>query len=806
MSSESQNDVSSEFEEQIKERVYKGPAKRLMEKLLPLSSHVETYQKRWFWELLQNACDYNDDVKVLLVINDENVIFKHNGNAFSMADAMNLIFPDSSKDEEVDEDIIGQFGTGFLSTHILSSFISVSGILKDKNNNNHGFSYDLDRKLKDNRSYLIEKLQKAENQLKTLEEFPDLTKKYSTRFAYKLSEAYDFVDTEETIENGVEFIEKVMPFVFAFVEGLKEVTIKRSGKKYIFTAYHEDDEVITTISQFSNDILETTEEVVIKMESHEGVIVAAQVLNTTVVELPDNLPRLFCAYPIIGSENFPFPCVINAVSFKPMPERNGIELSPNDSENRIIMQNACIAYDKLIKTLSNDGFNGMYNICSVKPGNYTDEIQKWFKTNITDTLKNSLNTTNIIITASLERKPLSEIVIPFVEIESSISNYYNLIKDGQWIIPQFDEFANWTKAINFSMFPDAKLDIEKLLKIFKGNSKSISSYLNENIDVFEWLKRLITLSIETDQKPLLMDYNIIPLQDNSLTSLKGDFYWDNEINEKLKNIFKLIKKEDYRKKLIHPKIDEVGEQLQLLSKNKTEKEISEDIDRAFREYSGNKNDPDFLNALKMLFDWTDKFVDEEELKKYFSWFATQRASLIMDTLASDEKRNMAFKIVQSGKMEVLADLADSSISIEQIENILNYSDEFERFLKWKNSTVDDEEMASKELGLIGEKIVHDYLLKRYAASSYKVVWAANERNEPRYDFEVWKDENIFLYIDAKTTNQGISNANSVPFFMRKSQWDFLPQMQSNQKYYVARVFIGEEVSIKFLKVQFEELT
>ena len=44
------------------------PAKRLMEKLRPIPSNVNDLQHRWFWELLQNASDYNDTVDVALVL------------------------------------------------------------------------------------------------------------------------------------------------------------------------------------------------------------------------------------------------------------------------------------------------------------------------------------------------------------------------------------------------------------------------------------------------------------------------------------------------------------------------------------------------------------------------------------------------------------------------------------------------------------------------------------------------------------------------------------------------------------------
>lgn len=90
------------------------PAKRLKEKLAPIPSTFESLRRRWFWELLQNASDYNDEVSVRMELFPDKVIFSHNGLPFRAIDTENLISPDSGKDDEEIQakDPIGQFGTG----------------------------------------------------------------------------------------------------------------------------------------------------------------------------------------------------------------------------------------------------------------------------------------------------------------------------------------------------------------------------------------------------------------------------------------------------------------------------------------------------------------------------------------------------------------------------------------------------------------------------------------------------------------------------------------------------------------------
>jgi len=74
--------VLDEVTNEANGRIYSAPAKRVLEKLAPMSSHIENYQRRWFWELLQNACDYNECARVELEITDDKLFFRHNGSPF----------------------------------------------------------------------------------------------------------------------------------------------------------------------------------------------------------------------------------------------------------------------------------------------------------------------------------------------------------------------------------------------------------------------------------------------------------------------------------------------------------------------------------------------------------------------------------------------------------------------------------------------------------------------------------------------------------------------------------------------------
>ena len=80
-----------------------------------------------------------------------------------------------------------------------------------------------------------------------------------------------------------------------------------------------------------------------------------------------------------------------------------------------------------------------------------------------------------------------------------------------------------------------------------------------------------------------------------------------------------------------------------------------------------------------------------------------------------------------------------------------------------------------------------------------VEWS--KQNE--YDFTIFNsDKTIKYYVDAKTTASGISNSDNVPFFMRTSQWRFLPTDEAKNKYLIARIFKNNDsFDVRFLNIK-----
>ena len=128
-------------------------ANKIIDSLKELQqSSDEKSRCRWVWELIQNAKDVANSVSVDVKIsfNEQQRIlqFAHNGKPFSMQNIVFLIEQVSTKDRDEKEEAkrsTGKFGTGFLTTHLLSEIVTISGVLQDENSQFKRFELDINR-------------------------------------------------------------------------------------------------------------------------------------------------------------------------------------------------------------------------------------------------------------------------------------------------------------------------------------------------------------------------------------------------------------------------------------------------------------------------------------------------------------------------------------------------------------------------------------------------------------------------------------------------------------------------------------
>ena len=121
------------------------------------------------------------------------------------------------------------------------------------------------------------------------------------------------------------------------------------------------DDLIVSISKIINEEKKTN--IFILYASDDKVAIATEVEETErgySVKSINDIPKLFCDFPLIGTEDFHFPVVVNSFFFNPLTERDGIWLKGSDDpeieENQKLLENAVELYKNLISQVTEKSF------------------------------------------------------------------------------------------------------------------------------------------------------------------------------------------------------------------------------------------------------------------------------------------------------------------------------------------------------------------------------------------------------------------------------------------------------------------
>ena len=379
---------------------------------------------RWVWELIQNAKDVvnsNGNVDIMISFNEEQkkLQFSHNGKPFTIQNIVFLIEQVSTKDRDEKNELnnnTGKFGTGFMTTHLLSEKVMVSGVLQNDNNELRKIELEINRS-ESTREGIINRNKESFEQLKhciengqIVDDFNEMS--FNTCFTY-------FLDQESlTIaKEGLESLYVAMPYVFVFVPEIKSVYVQEYAWEF----------KRGNIRLSKKDNI-NVQEVILNRNEQEYMIYVASIQgeNVSVVtelekkgkcvlikEYSKKLPRVFCDFPLIGTEDFAFPAVMNSSKFNPTEPRNGVFLKdvdePETNDNKKLMNEAVRLYKEFLSYISNRGWMGVYNFVKIRSQKEKTWLStKWIEKNIVDECKNIISTIPIIDNKVGERIALQD--------------------------------------------------------------------------------------------------------------------------------------------------------------------------------------------------------------------------------------------------------------------------------------------------------------------------------------------------------------------------------------------------------------
>lgn len=135
--------INSEADETLAETIWGKPANDI---ITGINNNSIVPANRSIWELVQNARDVSYEgckAEIRFIRKDNEFVFEHNGQPFDRKSIQSLIIQTSSK---VRNDIVkvGQYGTGFLTTHKFGLRFKLEGALKVVSNQNLYYNFGTD--------------------------------------------------------------------------------------------------------------------------------------------------------------------------------------------------------------------------------------------------------------------------------------------------------------------------------------------------------------------------------------------------------------------------------------------------------------------------------------------------------------------------------------------------------------------------------------------------------------------------------------------------------------------------------------
>lgn len=546
--------------------VFKLSAKDINDKLTKVRNRSEIAKRRWFWELLQNAKDAvkpNEKVDVILKLSRQEtgqltIQFSHNGNPFRYQDAKNLIFPYSDKEDEENSDKSGRFGTGFLATHILSKTIHVKGVyLKDRIP--YDFEFTLDRSGSDK-----SELAKSINQT-----WQDFRKKRNEKTGYEYTQShfdtcFTYPIDEESLDTVLESIKDFqtsLPFALAFIPKVKSIKIEITISNETIFCKKSDDKTqslgeglkeITIDKKLTQlDGQCTNEEIKLIICSDEKVDIGIAVERlsnfTRIKELPEHHPILFCPFPLIGANDFPFPVIINSESFIPKEERDGIWLE-NTIEGKVnheVFEKAVELFKILANHVSNNNWQNTFLLFrTLKDSPQVLDLNKgWFEDKIQSPIKNFIITVPLIDNSIKGRIPIiaenTKVRFPSNSEENIREQMWDLMNEIMpHLVPPKKEVHSWYDVL----WDDCpKVSLRKLSKFISGkeNVENLSQlFESDKAKTLKWLNEVVSL-IAKEQESLLSETEtaILPNQFGKFKGKDELYLDDGTIDEELKKIY-----------------------------------------------------------------------------------------------------------------------------------------------------------------------------------------------------------------------------------------------------------------------------
>ena len=562
--------------DELKDRVLsENTAQGILIHLRNNESDREGRQRRWVWELLQNARDASSDDVTRLVasikVGDSELVFRHNGRGFTADEVAHLIFHGSTKVD--DESTIGQYGSGFLTTHLLSPEIDVSGHLNDGS----PFGFCLKREIS-SVGALSESMDQALDEFyASVDSDMEATSGgFTTCFRYPLS-----IDSANIVKEGIETLRRCAPFVVVFNRQFRRIDIEAQDETMRFEVIErcqlqQEGLQRVTVGVRDGDTLSEREYILAQGE-RSSVTIPMEPSEDGSTCLPlEDIPKLFLGFPLLGTENFSFPTVVNSFEFAPTEDRDGVYLGQGHDErnytNQAIIEEACALHVKLIQFAAESRWKNVHMLAGIPPiSEPTSASSIWLQGQL-EQLVEQIRETPAVLCGKEPTAP-EDAILPVAGNDVGVETLWSLlneVEDFRRHLPQRNEAAGWCDAIESweavkgcesTSFGEV-VDGAKLVSHIECETlNNLQGLLREDVCSIEWLNRLYAFLKDDSFDGLIRERCFILDQAGRLDKL-SNLYRDAGVDDDLKDIadelLKLRVRESLRDSRLTSLADEVG--------------------------------------------------------------------------------------------------------------------------------------------------------------------------------------------------------------------------------------------------------
>ena len=209
-------------------------------------------------------------------------------------------------------------------------------------------------------------------------------------------------------------------------------------------------------------------------------------------------------FPLVGTENFSFPAIINSFEFTPTEDRDGVYLGQSDNkenkENQQIIIEACELLTNVLQFAAESGWRNTYMLAivpAIQEQSWMNTV--WIRSNIKEQFIEKIRQTPIVLNKDDVAIAPEKAWLPVAETSDDIKALWDLLnewQEGHEILPRRNEAVGWWNVLNkwASVFEckassfDEAIDGQKLALIIDENCSNIEDlHAEASVNIFAWI-------------------------------------------------------------------------------------------------------------------------------------------------------------------------------------------------------------------------------------------------------------------------------------------------------------------------------